>query len=160
MFTFFNLSIFFRNSKYNFFCSLSMFQLLSYTTKQVLRNKLHTLVRHHNKSAVLETSIIGALTNFDLFEAFILDLCCFWEKFLLWRKQVIFRFKINTLELFSKCVHLVFMKLYPMTVIKNWFKLTDLNFNRKFLLCPKLGEMGHFWAPTYICSLALFWNYT
>ena len=45
--------------------------------------------------------------------------------------------KIITLQLFPKFVYLVFLKLYLMTSINKWTKMTVLNFKRKFILCSK-----------------------
>ena len=43
-------------------------------------------------------------------------------------KWVVFGSKINTFELYSKSGYLIFLKLYLMTNIKKWFKMTAMDF--------------------------------
>ena len=53
--------------------------------------------------------------------------------------------KINTSEHFSNSVHLIFLKLFLMTGIKKWFKVTDLDFEGKFMLFSKQGKWVKYW---------------
>ena len=52
----------------------------------------------------------------------------------------------STLDLFHKSL-LIFLKLYPMTCLKNWVKRVKVSFRflSKILIMPKTGEMFHFW---------------
>ena len=52
----------------------------------------------------------------------------------------------SILDLFYKSL-LMFLKLYPMTCLKNWVKQVKVSFRflSKILIMPKMGEMFHFW---------------
>ena len=57
------------------------------------------------------------------------------------RNRSFFILKINFFEFFSKFLHKVFLKLYPVTGIKNGQKrLSD--FEGKFILCLKWSKWG------------------
>ena len=75
-------------------------------------------------------------------------------------KWGIFRHKIKTFELFCKSVHSIFLKLYLMTGIKKWAKVTILDYYGKVLLCLKWEKwvifepkINTFWA----FSKFLYW---
>ena len=66
---------------------------------------------------------------------------------------VTFRPKVNTFKLFSKSEHWIFLKLYLITGIKNyWFKVTVLIITKKFLYAqnavsrPFLFSKSTFWS--------------